>query len=580
MATYTIQAPDGNSYSVQGPDNAPQSDVQAEVLRQHPEAGTPPAQAQQPPQAPPGGAPGSTPGQGGPIHASPTDGMSTADLAVAGVGKAFHEMGQGITQMVGSAAAKAKTAAEIVEDRKNDQALESTNAGKAGEMLGHMAVLAAAPEGLIGGLAAGAVAGAMTPTAQGESRAANVALNTAFAGGGHAAGALLGKVVGGIVQPFRNTLSETAQAGADTLTAAGVPLSAAQQGGGKIAQTLSNVVQDNPLIGSNLSTQQKAAFTAAVLRNVGVDSPTADAATMFKVKTALGNKFDAMAAKYPIPVDQQLLTKLATVETAAGSELDATQMGVIRAQLNNIVDKGAANGGSIPGQAFQNIRSSLSRIQSQPQNGVVGHWAGEVHDSLMDALGRNASQADQQAITSMRTQYRALKQIEPAIQSDDTISPSLLYNSLDRQKNINQMVYGQGDQSLVQLATAGKNVLGNMTPNSGTAQRVAGMLMMGSSMAAVDKLAGGDTKDALKIGLLGVAGPQLARIVSENPASARIIAQWARSKVLSNFRGVVNAQGARMASLAGSSALPSTGGPQSDFGQGSDDNQNLGDTEQ
>lgn len=575
MATYTIQAPDGNSYSVQGPDNAPQSDVQAEVLRQHPEAGTPPVQAQQPPTQPQGS------GQGGPIQASPTDGMSTADLAVAGMGKAFHEMGQGITQMVGSPAAKAQTAADIVEDRKYDKQLEATNAGKAGEMLGHMAVLAAAPEGLIGGMAAGAAAGAMTPTAQGESRAANIALNTAFAGGGHAAGALLGKVVGGVIQPFRNTLSETAQAGADTLTAAGVPLSAAQQGGGKIAQTLSNVVQDNPLIGSNLSTQQKAAFTAAVLKNVGVDSPTADAATMYKVKAALGAKFDAMAAKYPIPVDQQMLTKLATVETAANSELDATQLSVIKAQLNNIIDKGAANGGSIPGQAFQNIRSSLSRIQSQPQSGVVGHWAGEIHDALMNALGRNASQADQKAITSMRTQYRALKQIEPAIQSDDNVSPSLLYNSLDRQKNINQMVYGQGDQSLVQLATAGKNVLGTMnTPNSGTAQRVAGMLMMGSSMAAVDKLAGGDTKDALKIGLLGVAGPQLARIVSENPASARLIAQWARSKVLSNFRGVVNAQGAKMASLAGSSALPSTGGPQSDFMQSNDDNQNLGETEQ
>jgi hypothetical protein len=43
MATYTLSAPDGNTYTITGPDGAAQSDVQAEVLRQHPTAGTPPA---------------------------------------------------------------------------------------------------------------------------------------------------------------------------------------------------------------------------------------------------------------------------------------------------------------------------------------------------------------------------------------------------------------------------------------------------------------------------------------------------------------------------------------------------------
>lgn len=40
MPTYTISAPDGNTYSVTGPDGASQQDVQNEVLRQHPEAAT------------------------------------------------------------------------------------------------------------------------------------------------------------------------------------------------------------------------------------------------------------------------------------------------------------------------------------------------------------------------------------------------------------------------------------------------------------------------------------------------------------------------------------------------------------
>lgn len=39
MPTYTISAPDGNTYSIQGPEGATQEQVKAEVLRQHPNAG-------------------------------------------------------------------------------------------------------------------------------------------------------------------------------------------------------------------------------------------------------------------------------------------------------------------------------------------------------------------------------------------------------------------------------------------------------------------------------------------------------------------------------------------------------------
>lgn len=52
MATYSIQAPDGNTYSVTGPDGATPQQVQEEVLRQNPNAGAPKASDQA---APPGG---------------------------------------------------------------------------------------------------------------------------------------------------------------------------------------------------------------------------------------------------------------------------------------------------------------------------------------------------------------------------------------------------------------------------------------------------------------------------------------------------------------------------------------------
>ena len=42
MPTYSISAPDGNTYKIEGPAGASQEQVQAEVLRQNPNAGKPP----------------------------------------------------------------------------------------------------------------------------------------------------------------------------------------------------------------------------------------------------------------------------------------------------------------------------------------------------------------------------------------------------------------------------------------------------------------------------------------------------------------------------------------------------------
>lgn len=565
MPTYTVKAPDGNSYSVDGPDGASQEDVQQEVLRQHPDAG-----GQQPSQRPvnytlPDGSMHTARGgaalpAGATANGQQSASAGGADDFVSGVGKAFSDTATGIRQIAtGETGNQAFTGNSIAEQRRLDKTLESSNAGKAGQILGHMVLIAAIPGGLLAQATAGAAQGAATPTAEGESRGQNTALGAAFGAGGQLAGKLLGKVVGGVLQPFRTSSSPALNAAADTLSAAGVPLNAAQQGGGKIAQTMANIIQDNPLIGSNLSTQQKAAFTGAVLKSVGLNSPTADASTMQTAKASLGNLFDAVAGRTNIKLDNQMLTHLATVETAAKNELDPSQMSVLTRQINNILDHGASGGGVLNGAAFGNIRSSLSRLQSQ--NNITGHWAGEIDDALKDGLQRQAIPQDAKLVGQIRGQWKALKQIEPAIQPDDSISPSALYNSLDRQKNTSQMIYGQGDQSLVRLATAGKQVLNGMnTPNSGTAQRAAGMLLLGSSLAAADSLAEGNPRHALEAGLLGVAGPSVLRLISENPASARIIAQWARSKVLNNWRGVISGAGAKLGGLAGGTAVPSSGG--------------------
>ena len=80
------------------------------------------------------------------------------------------------------------------------------------------------------------------------------------------------------------------------------------------------------------------------------------------------------------------------------------------------------------------------------------------------------------ALALARKQYRALKQIEPAIDARGDISPLKLINSMMQKKNRNQALYGAGDQSLMDLARAAKTVLPDSLGNSGTAERLLGPL--------------------------------------------------------------------------------------------------------
>lgn len=555
MATYTIQAPDGNTYSVDGPDGASQADVQSEVLKQNPNAGRDPSQMSNGHRSydavdgklVPTGSPEAKAAQ------QPTSGMSTGAEVAAGAGKAVYDAGRGVGQLIGTYTQKDED-----EQRKQDKALMSTRAGQAGELLGNVAMMLGTPGGFVGAAATGAAQGALTPTGTGESRAANIGAGAALGAAGQVAGKLMGKVVGGVLQPFRTAATEVEQGAARTLTDAGVPLNAAQQGGGKLAQTMSNIVQDNPFVGSTLSQDQRVAFTKAVMGSVGVDSETADPVIMARIKAKVGGIFDSQAAKTTIPMDKGLVTGLNTVETAAQSALMPDEFSLIKNATNQIMIKAGEGGGTINGAAFQSARTMLSNLQARKDQ--IGHWAGEMHDVLTDALQRNAAPEDAPLIAKARTQWKALKQIEPAINEQDQVVPNLLYNSLDRQKYTNQMIYGAGDQTLVQLATAGKLLLNRTTPNSGTTQRMMGMVAMGSTLSAVDDLANGRDISAGKAALYGLIGPAAVKLAVENPRSARLIGQWARSKAVADFRNNVVAVGSKAMGKAGAAAVPSMGG--------------------
>ena len=110
---------------------------------------------------------------------SPTAGMSGAEKFLAGAGKAFTDMGRGVSQIFGGTSTD-----DVEESRRLDAPLMKTGAGMAGNITGNVA--AALPTAFIpgvntvtGGALVGAGLSAMQPVGQNESRLQNAAIGGA-----------------------------------------------------------------------------------------------------------------------------------------------------------------------------------------------------------------------------------------------------------------------------------------------------------------------------------------------------------------------------------------------------------------
>ena len=478
------------------------------------------------------------------------DDMSTSDKMVVGMGKAFHDTYLGGKQLyahtmdyISPQAGQSRTAAaqqEVDTARDTDKHLMTDHAAMAGNVLGNMAMAVAAPEGMAGAAVGGAVLGGLQPTGADESHLQNAALGGAGGAVGQAAGQIVGKVAGRIMQPFRTVGSPEMEASVNAMNAAGVPLTAAQQLGYGSKQ---------------VTNAQRQAFTGAVLRQLGTTSETADAATMQTIRGTLGTTFDAIAARSPVNIDSTLTGHLQAIEAQASKELTADQMRVLQNQIDNIHDMGAANGGSIPGAGFTNLREILGRLQSDKMQPVRNFWLDKVEDSLHDAMTRSASPGDAQLLAQTRQGWRALKQVEPAIDSENYISPSALYKSMDATRNANQSTYGQGPQQLMELAQAGKNVMSNGPAQFWTTSRLLAYGQIGAQLGAAEELMRGNVKGAGA--LAGIAGGKVVlQAAMENPKVGAMVGSWAKSQILSNWRQTVTQQAARLGGEIGGSAIP------------------------
>lgn len=536
MAIYTVQAPDGSTIRVEGPEGASDEEVIAQAQRLW--------QAEQQPAR----QPFDRDAELARLRQQNVEEMSTGERFLVGAGKAFSDIGTGAGQMLerakaamfpalqpAAAARLAASQAAETERRQIDAPLMATTSGTLGNIAGNIAAAIpaamAAPATLPSLAAQGAAFGALQPTATGESAAQNAAIGGLL---GAAVPWGLGKVGQGVRRvfspagvavdmPAQNAARETA---ADLLQQYGITPSIAQRTGSRPLQTLESVLAEMPSTSASILQERAAQQTGlnrAITGLLGEASDTVDDAVMAKAFDRMGAGYKAVAQNTTLNLGDDFVTKMAAVDEGYARYLPSTVRDAYRARLDDLVELA---GKPLSGERYQAIRSELGKAAAGTNDAGYKSALKGMQSALDDEFARAASPTDLAAKLKLDEQYRAAKILNDAslLTGDKQgISAAKAVNKLER-----EVRKGKVMPEMVGLLRAAGEIIPDRIPNSGTAQRTMmqqlitgqatpGLLGLGTGLLTGDPTAG------LYAAGAGYLGPRAMLAMLRNPTGARWI---------------------------------------------------------
>ena len=393
MATYQVKGPNGESYSIQGPDDADPSDVIRQV------SGAKPAPKQYDyvnGQTVPTGSPAAQAAQ------SPVSDSSVQNF-LAGAGKATYDLGRGAGQMVGLTSRQ-----DVADARKRDAPLMNTKSGVAGDLTGTLADLLPAAfipgaNTMAGAAAMGAGTGLMQPSASTRETLVNVGLGAAAG----PASLALGRGAGALYQGAKSALEPLFRGGQERIAArtlqsfAGDPAAATQAAGNLsnpgavlpgvqpttaelagnagIAQ-LERTLRNNPEALQALTARNQAnrgVMTGALGQIAGTD---ADQAAAVAARGAASRPLYQAAGNTTVPADADLGRILARPSVQFVAWTRASQLAAERGETLT-----GQNANDISGNTLQYLKMALQdTANAGPQRGMGSHELGAVRSTLGD----------------------------------------------------------------------------------------------------------------------------------------------------------------------------------------------------
>lgn len=402
--------------------------------------------------------------------------------------------------------------------------------------------VAASLAGRVGyGVLGGGASGALSPVHGGgafwDEKANQVAMGAAFGGATPA-------VAGGIARVISPNASKNA--GLDSLTKEGIKPTVGQTLGGW-ANRMEEKAQSLPLLGDAIAAARsrtgeefnRAAFNRA-LGPVGEKLPMnvklGGDAVEYTRKT-LGNAYDDLLPKLTTQADDSFFNGITSLKAmVADGALDPKYAAKFEQILNDRVLNKFQGQSSMTGETLKATQEHLTKEikrygQSQdPDARLLGDALKEVGSQLNSLVTRsNPKYADQ--LKAINTGYANFKRVQKAAASlgsdDGVFTPAQLQNAVkaaDFSKD--KARFAEGNALMQDLSGAGKTMLSNKVPDSGTAGR---MWLGGGALAS------GAISPAIPAALLGGAAmytPQaqslLRGLVSARPESAQAAANALR----------------------------------------------------
>lgn len=348
-----------------------------------------------------------------------------------------------------------------------------------------LAAMGAAP--VVGLPLAGAAIGAGTSAL--TSSASDQPLSEQIATGG---------LVGGLLGPAGRTASagfsglrrlafgaidpETAALADKARNVFNIPVTAGQISSAPSTRFLDSVLQRLPFSGYGARTaEQQSALNRAVASTFGEDADKITMQTIRSAKQRIGDAFNDVANRTgPISVDQTFLGDMHQIEMHARSVLPESEIKPLKNQLKDIATAVDYPTGTISPESYQTLTrkdAPLSRMQ-QSKDPNIRFYANKVRDALDDVMQRSAPADVVGDLRNARSQWKALKTVEPLAKKATTgdISPALLLGKVNTS-------YAGGGGDLGEIGRIGQRFL-KEPPSSGTSERLMSMYGLKTALGA------------------------------------------------------------------------------------------------
>lgn len=290
------------------------------------------------------------------------------------------------------------------------------------------------------------------------------------------------------VSPFSGAIPAERMAAIRALEAEGVPLTAGQRTGSQALR-----YAESELGGSRAASimdDQARAFTEAATSRAGMQG-IATPDNMAANAQRLGQGFQDISSRTALNGDMQLVGDLGDAVARHGRLLEPQQRQVVTDLADDILNRVAT--GSIPGDAYQAIRSDLTRAAQSNKQNSLGSAYRDIRNALDDAMSRSVSPDDAAEWARLRREYGNMKVLEKAAAGAGegaalgTISPARLRQAATTGR---QGAYSRGAGDFDELARSGQAVMSPL-PNSGTAGRMRAQNLGSGILAGGGALAGG-----------------------------------------------------------------------------------------